>query len=92
MGKQINYYMDYESFLQLAQTALDAGCLILKGVYTEEKQNPCEDISVITPDCNRYYFYLPELGNVAYKIDSRGLYYIDFGYNQTGQTLIDTVS
>lgn len=30
MGKQINYWMDYDSFLLLAQKALDLGCRIVK--------------------------------------------------------------
>lgn len=29
MGKQINYYMGYNDFLQIAQKALDSGCEIL---------------------------------------------------------------
>ncbi len=27
MGKQINYYMDYKSFLNVAQAALNEGCI-----------------------------------------------------------------
>ena len=30
MGKQINYWMGYEDFLQVAQAALDCGCVIIK--------------------------------------------------------------
>ena len=30
MGKQINYYMEYEAFLTIAMTAIDLGCLIVK--------------------------------------------------------------
>ena len=30
MGKQINYWMDYDNFLLLAQKAIDLGCTIVK--------------------------------------------------------------
>jgi len=30
MGKQINYWMDYDNFLSLSQKALDLGCTIVK--------------------------------------------------------------
>ena len=29
MGKQINYYMEYDSFILLVQKAIDLGCEIL---------------------------------------------------------------
>ncbi|MBO5092966.1 MAG: hypothetical protein J6C33_01265 [Lachnospiraceae bacterium] len=32
MGKQINYWLGYEEFLQIAQEALDCGCIIMKAV------------------------------------------------------------
>lgn len=37
MGKQINYYMEYASFLKLAQVALEEGCLILKNIGSMKK-------------------------------------------------------
>ena len=30
MGKQINYYMEYESFLLVAEKALELGCEIIR--------------------------------------------------------------
>ena len=30
LGKQINYYIEYDSFVLLAQKALDLGCKIIK--------------------------------------------------------------
>lgn len=77
MGKQVNYYMNYESFLQVAQTALDAGCLIIRRDHTDEKQLPMADISAVIPECNFYYFYLPELGELEYKTDIYGKYYLN---------------
>ncbi len=32
MGKQINYWLGYEDFLQIGQAALDCGCVIIKSV------------------------------------------------------------
>ena len=30
MGKQINYWLGYENFLQIAGAALDCGCVIIR--------------------------------------------------------------
>ena len=30
MGKQINYWMDYDNFLLVAQMAVDLGCTVVK--------------------------------------------------------------
>ena len=62
MGKQINYWMDYESFLELAKTAVELGCLILKSDPVTGKLVRSGDVSVITRNHCRYYFYLPEAG------------------------------
>lgn len=76
MGKQVNYYMDYESFLKIAQAALDEGCLILTKKHTPEPPIPHNSISAITEDQTSYYFYLPELGELEYGIDKFGNYYV----------------
>jgi hypothetical protein len=79
MGKQVNYEMSYDSFLQLAQFALDAGCMIIRNNHSEEKQIPCKDISAVTTDCQNYYFYIPELypiHEIQHKKDSNGKYYV----------------
>lgn len=89
MGKQINYFMDYESFLKVAQAALDEGCLILKSEHTPEKQTPSADLSVITKNHLNYYFYLPELGELEYKKDNAGNYYVNFGYNDAALSIIE---
>ena len=78
MGKQVNYHMNYESFLVLAQTALDAGCLIIRGDHTDEKPEPAADLSGVTRDCDRYFFYLPELADLSYKIDMYGKHYLAY--------------
>lgn len=76
MGKQINYYMDYESFLKLAERAISEGCMILKNDHTEKPQQPQNNVSAITEDWMRYYFYLPELAELKYKKSKDGQYYI----------------
>ena len=63
MGKQINYWMEYESFLLLAQRAVELGCTIIKedaGKVVERA-----DAGIVTPDCRCYYFHLPEAGAAA---------------------------
>ncbi len=89
MGKQVNYYMNYESFLQVAQAAIDSGCLIIRREHSEEIIKPTSDISVVTPECSTYFFYLPELGELAYKTDIHGKYFIDYSFNQTGLAVIE---
>lgn len=89
MGKQINYYMDYESFLKLAERALSEGCMILKNDHTEEPQQPQNNVSVVTEDWMRYYFYLPELAELKYKRFKDGQYYIDNGANELTLALIE---
>lgn len=89
MGKQINYYMDYESFLKVAQVALNEGCMILSSKHTSEKQLPCADLSIITKDHLNYYFYLPELGELNYAKDNLGNYYVNFGYNDSALSMIE---
>lgn len=79
MGKQITYYMERESFLVLAQAALDEGLLILKNGYTEEPQEPCADLSAID-DCTEYYFYLPEIAPLTHTHTAYGYYVNSFSY------------
>lgn len=51
MGRQINYYMEHESFLQVAQLALDCGCEIVKQDLEIRPTTVIRtrDISAITP-------------------------------------------
>lgn len=60
MGKQINYYMEYEAFLTIAMTAIDLGCLIVKKDNETGKIISSSDISIVTQDTIRYYFYIPK--------------------------------
>lgn len=62
MGKQASFYMEREIFLELAQTALDLGCHILR--QSGDKIVSGTDLSIITGNCSQYYFYLPEAGEL----------------------------
>lgn len=58
MGKQINYWLGYTDFLQIAQSALDCGCVIIKPV--SEKLIYGQTLDIVTENQHRYYFYLQE--------------------------------
>ena len=86
MGKQINYWLKYEEFLQIAQTALDCGCVIIKPDSGERKYG--QTLGIITEDKCRYYFYLPEAGTLmSQQIPFQSEQMI--GYNAAGNTVIE---
>lgn len=60
MGRQTHFYMEREIFIQLAQAALNLGCVIIK--ESGNKLVSATDTSIITAGCSQYYFYLPEAG------------------------------
>lgn len=62
MGKQTTFYMEREVFQELAQEAVNCGCLILR--QSGNKLISSQDTSVITAGCQQYYFYLPEAGKL----------------------------
>ncbi|MBR4096154.1 MAG: hypothetical protein IKK42_02485 [Oscillospiraceae bacterium] len=86
MGKQINYYMEYEAFLKIAQAALDSGCVIVKDY---DGKITGKDISVVTPDCTNYFFHLPEAGELGYKTYDDGRTIVDYSYTASGNSLIE---
>ena len=80
MGKQLNYIMDYEGFKKLSQYALELGCLILYKNSTENPSLPSADLSVVDPEYNSYYFYIPELypsHKITHGINCYGRYYLN---------------
>ncbi len=87
MGKQINYYLEYNGFLKIAEAALQRGCEILKVV--DGKVVRSNDISAITPDCFNYYFHYPLAGEVKINVYESGKEYVDGGYNPSGNTVIE---
>ena len=79
MGKQLNYVMDFKSFKKLSQYALELGCLILYKDHTEKPSLPSSDLSIVIPQYNSYYFYIPELypsNKITHGIDCYGRYYL----------------
>ena len=79
MGKQLNYVMDFESFKKLSQYALELGCLILYKDHTEKPSLPSSDLSIVIPQYNSYYFYIPELypsNKITHGINCYGRYYL----------------
>lgn len=87
MGKQINYYMDYDSFLLLAAKAIELGCEVLKDDKNGIARGTSTDI--ITKDCIFYYFHVPGAGEFRTK-DEFGRNRIQHGSNAGGNTLIET--
>lgn len=80
MGRQAHFYMEREIFIQLAQTAIDLGCVILK--QSGNKLVSANDTSIITAGCSQYYFYLPQAG----KLDEN----LPMGcYNANGNVVIE---
>lgn len=47
MGKQINYWMDYDNFLLVAQKVFDLGCTIVKEDLKLGRVVKNKDISII---------------------------------------------
>ena len=87
MGKQINYWLEYEGFLKIAKAALQKGCEILK--KENGKIIRGNDISIITPKCFDYYFHYPPAGEVNIGIFEDGREFVDSGYTPSGNTLIE---
>lgn len=58
MGKQINYFMDYETFRTIAEKALELGAVIIRREEFSERQS--RDISIVIPEIQRYKFFFPE--------------------------------
>lgn len=63
MGKQINYWLGYEDFLKIAQTALDCGCIIIKN--DSEKLIYGQSLDIVTKQEHDYWFYVPEAGALS---------------------------
>lgn len=90
MGRQINYYMEHESFLQVAQLALECGCEIVKQDLDVRPTTVIRthDISAITPDDWMFWFYVPEAGQLITKTYDCGER-VDHGFCESGNALIE---
>ncbi|MCM1494770.1 MAG: hypothetical protein NC089_03125 [Bacteroides sp.] len=65
MGKRINFWMEYESFLLIAQRAIDIGCTIVREDAASGRVIEWNDTSIVTRDqCDGYYFHLLEAGPI----------------------------
>ena len=68
MGKQINYWLEFDGFLLLAQKALDLGCTIVREDLGEKNCTVTEsrDIGIVTGESRTcYFFHLPEAGDIS---------------------------
>ncbi len=86
MGKQINYYMEYDNFVLLAKKAIDLGCELLCEDSTGLKRS--YSVNMISKDVNRYYFHIPEAGEVK-TTQRANKERIEHGYNSSGMTLVE---
>lgn len=86
MGKQINYWLGYEEFLQIAQEALDCGCIIMKAV--SEKLVSGRTLEIVTKDEHNYWFYVPEAGDLSGQtipVEAKEI----CGYSSAGNAVIE---
>lgn len=90
MGRQINYYMEYESFLQVARLALDCGCEIIKEDLSVRPTTVIRtrDIAAITPNDWMFWFYVPEAGALETKTLDCGER-VEHSFSESGNTLIE---
>ncbi len=88
MGKQINYYMEYESFLIVAQKALDLGAVILKR-NSEGKILQCSDLSIIAPDYGRYVFHFPQFAPLVIHDLENGQQRLDGFATPSGNAMVE---
>ena len=65
MGKQINYWMDYDSFLLITEKALELGCVIYRQKSGKDgKLIYGTSIDVVTEEEKNYFYYFPEAGEI----------------------------
>lgn len=92
MGKQLNYYMDYDNFLLVAQKAVDLGCTIVKEDLNSGKVTESKDVSIVTPYgriCRTsYYFHLLDAGKVTVNVVN-GKERLDRGFTVSSNTIIE---
>lgn len=78
MGKQINYWMDYDNFLLVAQMAVDLGCTVVKEDLKIGKVIESKDAGIIPPygtsNYPGYYFHLPEAGAIEVHRKWQGMF------------------
>lgn len=88
MGKQINYYMEYEKFIPIAEKAIELGCEIICADHTENIIRGCS-ADVVTPEYKHYYFRTPDADDVAFALDVHDRYYVKDTISLNGLMLIE---
>lgn len=92
MGKQLNYYMDYDHFLLIAQKAIELGCTIVKEDLDSGEVIESDDVGIVSPYGKRcrtfYYFHLLEAGDIRINTIN-GKEHLDRGFNASGNTIIE---
>ena len=86
MGKQINYYMEYDSFLLLAQKAIELGCEIMP--FSDGSLKRGYSLDVIMEDKLNYCFRVPEAGEIETEFHC-GKECVVRGHNASGITIIE---
>ena len=88
MGKQINYYMEYASFLKVAQKALELGAIILKRT-PDGMIHQSSELALITPDYGRYVFFFPQFGPLVIRDMENGQQKLDGFATASGNAMIE---
>ena len=92
MGKQINFWLEFESFKVLAQKALDLGCEIVRedlSKYDKTQVTVSRNIDIITEEKGAYYFFhLPEAGDIEIEELECGQR-LDHNFSESGNSLIE---
>ena len=86
MGKQINYYMEYDSFILLAKKAIELGCEIMP--FSDEVLKRGCSPDILSKDNLSYCFHVPEAGEIATEHYS-GEECVVRGYSASGSTIIE---
>lgn len=76
-------------FLLVAQKAIDLGCTIVKEDLALGKVIESKDISIVTKDNSRYYFHLPEAGEIETQIIYGGDERLHRGNNECSNSIIE---
>lgn len=89
MGKQINYWLEFDGFMLLAQKALDMGCTIVREDVDTKALTESRDLGVITEGGKSFrYFHFPEAGDIDIE-NVDGKQRLNGLYNPSGNTVIE---
>lgn len=92
MGKQINYWLEFEGFKDLAQKALDLGCEIVRedlSKYDKTQVTVSRNIDIITEEKGAYYFFhLPEAGDIEIEELEYGKR-LNHAFGESGNSVIE---